>query len=270
MPSAFLGDRGLVRVTGTDACAFLQGLFTCNVAKVAPGHPAFGALLTPQGKITADFIVGEGEGAHFLDCPLALAADLAKRLRFYKLRANVEIADLSATHGVAACWGDNAAGEPDPRDARLGGRIAGERAALEAAHGRDDAGYEALRVSLGTPKGGVDFPWGETFPHDANMDLLGGVDFKKGCYVGQEVVSRVEHRGAARKRVVRLRYEGPPPAPGTPVLAGDIEAGVTGSLAGDLGLAMLRLDRVAEARARGAALTAGAARVVEVVEPAGR
>ena len=263
MPSVFLDDRGVARVSGEDARALLQGLFTCDTDKVAPGHPAFGALLTPQGKIVVDFLVHETGEGFWLDCPLALAVDFVKRLRFYKLRARVEIADLSATHGVAALWGEDGEGEADPRAPGLGRRIIGDRAALASAHGRGaEAAYEALRVSTGVPRGGVDFAYGETFPHEANMDLLHGVDFRKGCYVGQEVVSRVQHRGTARKRIVRVRYAGPPPAPGTPVLAGEIEIGVTGSVAGGEGLAMLRTDRAREALAAGGTLMAGGTRVL--------
>ncbi len=262
MPSAFLGDRGVLRVAGADACAFLQGLVTCNVARVAPGHPAYGALLTPQGKITADFIVSEADGAHWLDCSLPQAAELAKRLRFYKLRANVEVADVSATHGVAAMWGAGATGEPDPRHAALGNRVVGARAALAAAHDPVGAAlYDAHRIALGIPKGGVDFAYGDAFPHEANLDLLHGVDFRKGCYVGQEVVSRVEHRGAARKRVTRVNFTGAPPLPGAPVRAGDIEIGVVGSIKDGMGLAMLRLDRVREAAAAQTPLLAGGALV---------
>ena len=262
MPSAYLDDRGVVRVAGPDACAFLQGLVTCNMAKVAPGRPAYGALLTPQGKIIFDFIASEAAGVYRLECPLALAADFAKRLRFYKLRANVEVADVSPSEGVAAAWGEDAGlGEPDPRHVALGGRIIDERAALQAAHVAPAALYDAHRIALGIPKGGADYVYGDAFPHEANLDLLNGVDFKKGCYVGQEVVSRVEHRRAVRKRILPVAFDSAAPAPGAHVRAGDIDLGTIGSVAGNIGLAMLRVDRLEDTAATGALLRAGDAPV---------
>jgi tRNA-modifying protein YgfZ len=254
MPSAILEDRGLVRVAGEDARSFLQGLVTCDMDKVASGHAAYGALLSPQGKILFDFLVVEASDGFWLDTPRALVTDLVKRLGMYKLRAKVSIAteDLSVT----VYWGDTAAPAgscPDPRSAELGARAV----VLPGSTEPDNASlYEAHRIALGIPKGGVDFAYGDTFPHDANLDLIGGVDFKKGCYVGQEVVSRVQHRGTARKRVVRLRFEGDAPEAGTPVMAGEIEVGVFGSSAAGHALAMLRLDKV-----EGEALRAGTAKV---------
>ncbi len=122
--------------------------------------------------------------------------------------------------------------------------------------------YEALRISLGVPKGGVDFVYADAFPHEANLDLLQGLDFEKGCYVGQEVVSRMKHRGGARKRVVRVRLDGAATAPGTPVMDGELPVGTLGSSAGASALAMLRLDRVEDARAAGRGLSAGGVGVV--------
>ena len=266
MPVAVLGDRGVARVAGGEARAFLQGLVTCDMDKVAPGKAGFGALLTPQGKITVDFIVTEGDGAFWLDCPASLVADLVKKLRMYRLRARLDIDDVSATHGVLASWGPEARGAPDPRDAGLGAReIIARGSAPE-----DPAAvvaYEALRIRRGVPRGGVDFAYGDAFPHEANMDLLHGVDFKKGCYVGQEVVSRVEHRGTARKRVARVTFEGAAPAPGATLMAGDIEIGVMGASIDGAGLAMVRVDRAAEAAAAGVPVTLDG-RAVALVLPA--
>jgi folate-binding protein YgfZ len=263
--AAFLADRGVVRVEGADASDFLQGMLTNDVARLAAGEARYAALLTPQGKILFDFIVARapGEPAVFLiDCPAALAGDLAKRLAIYKLRAKVAIADDSAALGVVADWGDGpiAAGlvYVDPRAAGLGRRAILARGQAQALGVAGLETYEALRIHLGAPKGGVDFPYGDAFPHDADMDLFNGVDFAKGCYVGQEVVSRMKHRGLARKRVVRVRLAGPAPAPGTPVNDGALAIGALGAAAGAEALALLRLDRVAEARAAGRSLTAGA------------
>jgi tRNA-modifying protein YgfZ len=145
----------------------------------------------------------------------------------------------------------------DPRDPRLGSRaILPRPKAVVPANSRADE-YEAHRIELGIPKGGVDFAYADIFPHDANLDLLHGVDFEKGCYVGQEVVSRMRHRGGARKRIVRLTLAGPAPERGAPVLAGETTVGVLGSATGTCALAMVRLDRIDEAREAGRSLTVG-------------
>ena len=259
MPSSFLDDRGVLRVSGAEARGFLQGLFTCDVERVAPGNPAFGALLTPQGKIIVDFILTEQDDAFWLDAPATLAADLLKRLRLYRLRAQIELSDLSETLGVQAIWGAEpppAGAQPDPRHPGLGARLIAERAKLADNPG-ERAAYEAQRIACGIPQGGLDFAYGEAFPHEANMDLIGGVDFKKGCYVGQEVVSRVHHRGTARRRILTATFAAEAPAPGTPVLAGETEVGALGSTAGAHALASIRLDRAEDASAAGTPLTAG-------------
>ncbi len=140
---------------------------------------------------------------------------------------------------------------------RLGARAIFPRAAAPAlAEGAGDD-YEAHRINLGVPKGGVDFAYADIFPHDANLDLLHGVDFEKGCYVGQEVVSRMRHRGGVRKRIVRLALAGAAPERGTPVVAGETSVGTVGSAAGGRVLALVRLDRVEDARAAGQPMTAG-------------
>src|SRR5262249_48690713 len=125
----------------------------------------------------------------------------------------------------------------------------------------DAAAYEAHRLALGVPRGGFDFIYGDAFPHETDMDQLAGVDFAKGCYVGQEVVSRIEHRGTARKRVVPIAYDGIAPEAGMPVMAGEKQLGTLGSTAGGRGLAMLRLDRVEDALAAGPPLVAGRATI---------
>ena len=242
-----LADRGVLKVGGPEAGAFLQGLVTSDVLALKPGEARYAALLSPQGKILFDFLVFCGaDGFYYLDVLLAQAADLVKRLGFYRLRARVEIADVSAELGVAAFARDPAlaTGYRDPRHEGLGWRAILPLAGLAG----EDSAWEARRIALGVPKGGTDFVYGDTFPHEANLDLLHGVDFKKGCYIGQEVVSRVEHRGLARKRIVRLRFAGAAPAMGAAVVAGDLALGVMGSSAGGMGLAMLRVDRVAQAK----------------------
>jgi tRNA-modifying protein YgfZ len=255
--SAELKDRGVLRVAGEEAASFLQGLLTNDVLGLATGQARYAALLSPQGKILFDFLVlrvpAETATAFLIDGPAERAGELAKRLAFYRLRAKVTIADESAALAVAAFWGAPPAAAPggfvfaDPREPRLGWRaILSLAAAAAASEGVED--YEALRIRLGVPKGGVDFPYADAFPHDANLDLLNGLDFDKGCYVGQEVVSRMRHRGAARKRIVRLALAGPAPAPGAPVLAGEATVGALGSAAAGHALAMVRLDRIEDAR----------------------
>jgi tRNA-modifying protein YgfZ len=272
MKAAFLPDRGVVKVSGEDARSFLNGLVTTDVTQLEPGMGRFGALLTPQGKIVVDFLITEvpaGHGGGFLiDCPRALAPELAKKLGFYKLRAKVAVENLSESLGVIAVWDGDPAMRPDlafsdPRAAPLGWRIlapedlAQKVAGLIGAGLVDSADYEAHRIASGVPRGGLDFIYGDAFPHETNMDRLHGVDFDKGCYVGQEVVSRMQHRGTARTRTVRVTLDGPRPEPGTTILAGDKPVGTMGSAADNNGLALIRTDRVADALDAGVPLTAG-------------
>jgi hypothetical protein len=272
MQAALLPDRGVVKVAGDDARRFLNGLVTNDMAKVSPGHPRFAALLTPQGKIIVDFIVAEapaedGSG-FFLDAPKALAGTLVEKLNFYKLRAKVICEDLSEVLGVMAVWdgkGDSEYGlsYPDPRLPALGLRVmlpphlAGEAAADLGATLSTAESYEAHRIALAAPRGGVDFIYGDTFPHEADMDQLNGVDFEKGCYVGQEVVSRVEHRASARSRVVPIAYDEFAPSGGLPITAGDKQVGTLGSTAKGRGLALMRLDKIADALTAGTPMVAG-------------
>ena len=282
MQVALLPDRGVVKVAGDDARGFLNGLVTNDMAKVAPGKPRFAALLTPQGKIIVDFIVAEAPindgGGFFLDCPRALASTLVEKLNFYKLRAKVICEDLSSVLGVMAIWDGTAESEyglsyPDPRLPALGSRImlpphlAEEAAAdLGGMLAGADA-YEAHRIALGVPRGGLDFIYGDTFSHEADMDQLNGVDFGKGCYIGQEVVSRVEHRASARSRVVPIVYDEFAPSSGLPVMAGDRQIGTLGSTAKGHGLALMRLDRIGDALAAGATIEAGGI-AIRAVKPA--
>ena len=281
MKAAFLPDRGVVKVSGADARDFLNGLVTTDVALLRPGLGRFGALLTPQGKITADFLITEapsGHGGGFLiDCPRALAQGLANKLGFYKLRVKVSVENLSEGLGVLAVWDGDPTVKPDlafadPRNPALGWRIlvpeelAQKTADLIGAEIADSAAYEAHRIASGIPRGGLDFTYGDAFPHETNMDRLHGVDFDKGCYVGQEVVSRMQHRGTARTRTVRVILEDFSPEPGTAILAGDKSVGTMGSTAGRNGLALIRVDRAADAIAAGTPLTSGGL-AIRLAEP---
>ena len=289
MPTAHLSDRGVVRVSGADARPFLDGLVTCDLDKVGPDRPRFGALLTPQGKLLFDFLLFEAPqdagGGFYLDCLRFMAPDLAKRLGFYKLRAKVAVEDLSETLAVVAGWGD--APKPDdaiglvgddPRLKALGWRAivaaedaaalasppGGEAESREARPGEGESAtpghgaYHAHRIALGVPEGGKDFLFNDTFPHEALMDQLNGIDFDKGCYIGQEVVSRMQHRGTARTRIVPVVYEdGFTAEPWSEVTAGERRLGKVGTGANGRGLVMIRLDRAADALAAGETIRAG-------------
>lgn len=267
---AVLDDRGVVSVAGPDAGKLLQGVITNDMDLLA-GQPALHAgLLTPQGKILFDFLVVKAGDGYLLDVARDQAAALARRLAMYKLRAKADIADVSGDYTVTAIWGAGRVSEPgagsvrfaDPRLAALGWRdmllhpehLRGSQAFV--ARREPWTEYHAHRIALGVPEGGKDYAFGDTFPHEALFDQLNGVSFSKGCYVGQEVVSRMEHRGTARKRVVPVVADAPLPASGTEVRAGDQLIGTIGSTNGGRGLALLRLDRAREMEAAGHALMA--------------
>jgi folate-binding protein YgfZ len=262
----FLADRGVVEVSGPDAAKFLHNLLTNNIASLTSGEARYAALLSPQGKILVDFLVfahDDEEGRRFLlDCPRAHIPDLLQRLTIYRLRSQVAFRDRSDDLRSVALF--DSVDKPDiaalaiardPRAPTLGWRAIVPLGEAEEPRGRET--YEALRIAAGVPDGGVDFAYGDAFPHEANMDLLGGVDFAKGCFVGQEVVSRMKHRGTVRKRVTPFRVNGLAPAPGTPIKAGDVDLGVTGSRHGGEGLALIRLDRLEDVKAAGKKATAG-------------
>ena len=250
-----LHRRGVVSLDGPETRNFLQGLLTADVARLDRQRAIAAALLTPQGKVLVEMIaVGTANGV-LLDCPLPEAGNLLKRLTLYKLRAKVVIADRTAELGVV--WGATGAGAggfADPRHPELGYRAiiaAGE------AHGSGDAAYDARRIALGIAEQDADYGASEVFPHEANYDQLGAVDFDKGCYVGQEVVSRMQHRGTARSRFVPVSSSGELPQKGAPVKAAGREIGQMGSHQGHRGVVLMRLDRLSDAVAAGAALEAG-------------
>jgi folate-binding protein YgfZ len=281
MKAALLADRSVVKVAGDDARDFLHGLVSADVLTLTAGQARFCALLTPQGKIIADFIVVAAPaalgGGFLLDVPRTLTATLVQKLNLYKLRSRVMVEDLSGTLAVVAAWDGDLPPYPraqtaegaglayaDPRLPALGLRLMAPphlAAAAAAELGAElvaASAYEGHRIARGIPSGGVDFGYGDAFPHEADMDQLGGVDFTKGCFVGQEVVSRMEHRGIARTRTVPVRFDGDAtPAAGAAVMAGERQVGTMGSAAEGHGLALLRLDRVADAVSAGVPLFAG-------------
>lgn len=292
---ALLPDRGVVSITGEDAAKLLQGVITNDMAAFDSGATAIHAgLLTPQGKILHEFFVvrrTDGSDGFLVETARERAADLAKRLMLYKLRAKAEIKDVSSAHTVAVRWDTDAAVGPwqppvraesrygnalwfaDPRHPALGIRliltIATDWVVAESgaqAASADD--YHAHRIALGIPEGGRDYAIGDTFPHEADFDLFGGVSFTKGCFVGQEVVARMQHKSIVRKRVVAVAGDGL--APGAEVKLGEVAIGMVGTVANGRGLAIVRLDRVAEAADKGLVVTAGGKPVVVDAAALGR
>lgn len=281
-----LDDRGVIALAGAETLSFLQDLVTNDVAPAGTGHAVYAGLLTPQGKYLHDFILVPSGDRILVDCERARLDDLRRRLGLYRLRARVTIEDLSDSLAVFALIGDGAAARAglgdeagstrslsdgiayrDPRLAPLGGRAILPRATGGAALGQAGlaaapaSDYHRLRVSLGVGEGGDELGVDRTLALETGLDVLNGVSFTKGCYVGQEVTTRMHNRKLVKKRIVPVTIEGPAPAPGALVMLGVAEAGEIRAVQDGVGLALLRLESVDEA-AKGAALTVGGARVV--------
>jgi folate-binding protein YgfZ len=264
--AAVLTDRGAIRVSGEEAPHFLHNLITSSVEDLALGAAAYAGLLTPQGKIIADFFVLRTPDGYLLDVPAARLDELKKRLTLYRLRAKVTIAAEDLV--VAAIWGgpggDGLSAFADPRLPALGQRAfipkseAAARLQAEGLEVKPEEDFHAHRIALGVPEGGRDFAFEDAFPHEADMDQLGGVDFRKGCYIGQEVVSRTQHRATARTRVLPVKLSASA-STGTEITAGEKTIGTLGSVSGTRALATVRIDRADDALAAGHAFTAGAA-----------
>jgi folate-binding protein YgfZ len=267
-----LHNRGIISVTGADAAKLLQGLITNDMDALShDGAAIHTGLLSPQGKILFDFFLVQTPTGFLIDVTKDKAADLVKRLTMYKLRADVVLRDVSANYAVYAQWGPALAlpsempssiSVTDPRAPAMGQRIlmdvasaAKTEAATTGAAGSEDA-YHAHRIALGIPEGGKDYDFGDAYPHEAGFDWFGGVSFTKGCYVGQEVVARMHNKTVVRKRVVKIAAA-EPISSGADILLGEAPIGRIGSVDGDTGLAMVRLDRAAEARDKAITLTAG-------------
>jgi tRNA-modifying protein YgfZ len=238
-------NRTIIRVTGDDRRAFLQGLVTQDIDRVNEDNAVFSALLAPQGKILFDFMIAEHDGAFLIDCDKDAAPTLVKRLTLYKLRAKVAI-DIDETLAVMTSQAQpTMAGIafPDPRLPALGWRIIAPKdgSAIDDDYGRK-------RIALGVPEFGRDFNADEIFPLDVNYDALNGVSYAKGCFVGQEVASRMKRKGEVRKRTVIAEFDGPKPDKGAAIIAGDFTLGQIMSGAG-AALALIRLDRWKKAKA---------------------
>jgi len=261
MSSASLSGRVLLDVTGDDAEEFLQNIITTDLETLGPGDLRPGALLSPQGKILFDFLVSRiGDGLR-LDLPSTSADDLLKRLTLYRLRAKVQFA-VDSESVIEVFWNDDPAASQSEStivDRRFPAALNVKRryGGVAGAAGGND-GWNTLRISCGVAEAPDDFPLGDAFPHDVNLDQTGGVSFKKGCFVGQEVVSRMQHRGTARRRILVATGATDLPHPGTPLTAGGREIGTLGTTEGRSGLALARIDRVKEAMDAGTPILAGA------------
>ncbi|MFT4181031.1 MAG: folate-binding protein YgfZ [Rhizobium sp.] len=258
MPSVFLKDRSLLRVTGAEAEPFLHNLITTDLAALGADEARPGALLTPQGKILFDFMIWRDGAGFLLETDASQRDGLLKRLTMYRLRAPVEFA-IEDVEGVTVAWSEAAAGgHKDSRFAKAGMTLT----RTPGRHGDDaETLYEASRIANGIAVSGRDFALQDAFPHDVLLDLNGGLGFRKGCYVGQEVVSRMQHRGTARRRVVIVSGGSALPASGTELTAGGKPIGTLGSTEGASGLAIVRIDRAGEAMAAGTPILAAGAEV---------
>jgi folate-binding protein YgfZ len=260
--ASVLEDRSVIAVRGTEARSFLQGLISNDMEECAPGKGIYAALLTPQGKILFEFFVTEHEDRFLIDCATARAPDLSKRLTFYRLRAKVEIA-LVPELKVAAVWEgtpqaaiDGVAVFIDPRLPALGTRLIGPLPALQTAIAGARAGdYRSHLLGHGIPDS-ADVPPDTVFALDAGFEELGAVDFRKGCYVGQEVTARMKHRASARRRFLIAQVDGNLPPPGTKLEASGREVGLLATGFNGRALALVRLDRVEEATSAGDEITA--------------
>lgn len=241
-------SRSIFRLSGEDTRDFLQGLVTNDVTRLDEGL-VYAALLTPQGKYLADFFLVPDGADVLLDVDASLAAMLLPRLTMYKLRAKVtiEATELQVTRGTGA---QPHGAFADPRHSALGWRLYGTESA------DDGSDWEAIRVAHCIPQTGVELG-PDTFILEAGFEALNGVDFRKGCYVGQEVTARMKHKTELRKGLARVAIEGDA-ATGDKILSGEKEAGVLHSRAGNEAIAYLRYDR-----AKGE-MTAGAAKITRL------
>lgn len=255
MTATTLDNRAFIAVNGEEAEDFLQGIITTDVPSIGTHEVYPGALLTPQGKIMFEFMIGRGADGFMIETGAAAGDALAKRLTLYKLRAKVTVARPEA-NAVTVSWA-----EPPAPSAARDMRFAKAGIDVFRAAGAEGtaplAAYAALRIAHGISGGAEDGDATDFFPHDLMMDRNGGLNFRKGCYVGQEVVSRMQHRSTARRRLVTVTADSALPAPGTAVTIGGREIGTLRTVEGSAGLAVVRIDKAGEALAGGTPITAG-------------
>ncbi len=230
-------DRAVISIRGDGALAFLHNLLTCDVAHLSVGQAAYGALLSPQGKIQHDIFVLNAGDVVLIDCAAEQRPAFLQKLMLYKLRAKLEIL---ARDDLEVAVGDE--GYLDPRNSEMGHRFFAATGSFKIG-----SGYDEQRIALGLADSVLDIGSNILFPHEANFDLINGVSFIKGCYVGQEVVSRMQHRGTARSRILRIQCEPISPPKGASILSGDKTIGEVLSSVGNQALALIRTDRLAEA-----------------------
>lgn len=253
-----LSDRATIKVAGPDAEHFLQNILTVDLDRLEPGMVKPGAMLAPQGKILFDFLISrDGQDAFLLECRAEIADDFLRRLTMYKLRAKAEISKQDQAIVVIRWDADSNPSETDSagfwlRDARFPETVRVERSySAQVSPDAETAEWTRLRIAHGIAESDSDYALNDAFPHDVLLDELDGVGFRKGCYVGQEVVSRMQHRGTARRRVMIVDAQGALPAPGTEIKANGRSIGTLGSVDGTRGLAIVRTDRVGSALADG-------------------
>ena len=250
-------DRAVLRIAGADRIDFLQGIVSNDVAKAGKNRGVWAAFLTPQGKYLHDFFLAADGASILLDCEKARSADLHKRLRRYTLRsdARVEAAEdlvvaLASPEAAPACGA--AACFPDPRHRDAGYRAIGNRNSVEetmAAAGlapSDPLDWDRRRLALGLPDGARDMEIERSTLAEGNLDLLGGIDWEKGCWMGQEVTARMHYRGLAKRRLTPMRVDGPIPAPGATVERDGVSVGECRSSTGDLVMVLARTDAIDE------------------------
>ena len=264
---AQLPDRGVISVTGPDSRTFLQGIISNDITQVTTETAIYAALLTPQGKYLFDFFISQSGDTLLIECEKDRIAELMKRLRIYKLRADANLTDVSDIYAVFAIWGDGAlkavglaeapgnaqetAGGTQIIDPRLA--AAGVRAVLPLANTEPHlasigatagtlSDYDLHRLKLGLPDASRDLIIDKSTLVESGFDELHGIDWNKGCYMGQELTARTKYRGLVKKRLVPVTIEGVAPAPGATILAGDKNAGEMRSSNGHYGLAILRLE----------------------------
>ena len=271
MPTAHLPDRSLIAVTGADAELLLQNVITCDLDSLPHGVARPGALLTPQGKILFDFLIWRGkEDGFFIDIRTDQSEAFIKRMMLYKLRSDMTLSPMNDKNVAVSFGEETRTAKQAIRDERFAGTIV-TRSPVESGSKETTksewAAWDALRIENGVAEGGLDFLLGDAFPHDVSLDQNTGVDFKKGCYVGQEVVSRMQHRGTARRRVMIAHADKALPSAGTEVTAHGKTAAALGTVVDDRALMIGRLDRVHEATQSGAPLMAGDAAIASVKLP---